>query len=189
MSNEKGSGGSFTIKDGGVYEGRHEPIRHERFSVAATTVARIYVEEAVYGRADNQPQYQLKDLVRKTKLSVDEVKDAVHELRHFVRNTAFGLIMAEATLFAEFDHLFKPWNPSEDAVELAEAMLRENFPTTPAAAAEALGWEPRRMNPAIVYLHERGAIRKWDGAWDPKFVTFRLTAGDETRRFLKSVKL
>lgn len=181
--------GDFSIKDGGVYAGWIEPPRHERFSVHATAIARAFVEKSEDGMFGN-PQYSSDDLMELTELTNDDVKDALHEIRHFVRDTGVGVFIAEATLFAEFDHLFMPWNPAEDAVTLADAMMSdESFPASPGEAASVLGWTPRRMSPAIVFLEERGAIKKWGSILDSSFVSFRLTKGDETRRFLNSVRL
>jgi hypothetical protein len=183
-----GANAYVVIKDGAVYEGKTESLRHGRYSAQATAIAKIFVDESEDGMFGS-PQYGISKLVERTGFSVEDVKDAIHELRNYLRDTAYGVLIAEPTLFAEFDHLFMTWNPADDAVMLADAMTsRENFPTSTAEAAEMLGWEPRRMNPALVYLEERGAIGKFDSVFDSSFVTFRLKRNDATRRFVRSMK-
>lgn len=63
-------------------------------------------------------------------------------------------------LFAKFDHLWKPWNPADDAREIALSFSHDpDFPTDPKLVSEVLKLPPRRLNPAVCYLMEHKLIK------------------------------
>lgn len=155
------------------------------YSKAATAVAKVLVEQtetAVFG----DPQRSTADLAAATGLSVEDVEDALHELRDLL-NVNFDRVLPKDELFATFDEHFKEWSPTRDALRLAADLVNdESFPSSTAEIAERYGWPPRRINPAIAYLINRKLIRNskvlgsspWLSAWVQK--------NDATRRFVKS---
>ena len=59
----------------------------------------------------------------------------------------------KASLFAELDHLWMPWNPSEDAATTASDSAKiENFQHDHEQLAAHYSWKIRRLNPAIYRL-------------------------------------
>lgn len=153
---------------------------------AATAVARVFVEAsetAMFG----DPQLTISDIAEQTSLTVEDVRDALHELR-WCFTVSHERVLPKDELFAEFDKFFMKWNPEEDALRIASDLINDdNFPGSTIEAAQRYGWGPRRINPALAYLIARDLIRDckamgtqpWLTAWVQK-------KGDATRRFVKS---
>lgn len=155
------------------------------YSAAATAVARLFVEASTHG--DNfDPQIPEDELQEKTGLTREDLDDAIHELRDFIK-TGFGIVRPMRYLFAEFDQHWKAWSPSEDALLLAAAMVNTpDFPGAMSAIAERLGWPARRLNPAASYLMRRQIVEFIDTLDSHPFTAYRITRSDATRRFVKS---
>ncbi len=155
------------------------------YSAAATAVARVFVEASEHGDSFD-PQMSVADLREKTGLTNEDMDDAFHELRDFVKER-FGSVRPERYLFAEFDQHWKPWNPSEDALVLAAAMVNSpDFPAAMSAIAGRLDWPARRLNPATSYLMRRQLVDYLDSLDSRPFTAHRITRNDATRRFVKS---
>lgn len=156
------------------------------YSAAANTVARYFVENTKYGHFAD-PMIDVEPLAEATGLTVDDTKDALYELAGFFKDTKLHALV-KASLFTEFDQYWKPWNPSEDALKLAaDIMNDEAFPAPSKEIAKLYGWEPRRLNPAATYLHERGMLVDYKVLGDREFEHHRIVGKpDELRRFLKS---
>lgn len=156
------------------------------YSAAANTVARYFVENTEYGRFGD-PIIDIEPLAKATGLPIDDTKDALYELSAFFKDTKIHALV-KASLFTEFDRHWKPWDPREDALRLAaDIMNDEEFPAESKAIAEHYGWEPRRLNPAATYLHERGLLVDYKVLGHPEFELHRIVGKpDELRRFLKS---
>jgi len=88
-----------------------------RYSPAANVVAKQFVEaseNALFG----DPQISVGELVIRTELSEDDVRDALHELRDlFTVSQDWALPKGE--LFVVFDKHFHDWDPASDALKLA----------------------------------------------------------------------
>jgi len=156
------------------------------YSAAANTVARFFVENTKYGRFGD-PMIDVEPLAGKTGLTVDDTKDALYELSAFFKDTQMHALV-KASLFAEFDRHWKPWDPREDAVKLAADVMNDpDFPADSKAITELYGWEPRRLNPAATYLFERDLLLEYKVIGTPEFELIRIVGKpDELRRFLKS---
>lgn len=129
------------------------------YSAAANAIARVFVETTQYGLKFD-PQLTKETLQELTGLSEDDVVDALHELSAFVKVERHELVIVLPELFVKFDPLWKEWNPAQDGLELAAAMLNDPaFPTGPRQIDERLNWGPRRLNPAIAYLEQRNLVR------------------------------
>ena len=156
------------------------------YSPAAMVIAKLIVEASDHGE-DLRPQLTLEELAQRTGLSRDDAEDAVHELRHFMRSELHDRIAPSRRLFAEFDHHWKPWRPAEDALQLAADLLNDpSMPSDVVEVAQHYDWPPRRLNPAISFLEERGALSIQTYLGCAPFVTSRIKATSQTRRFVKS---
>lgn len=156
------------------------------YSPAATAVAKVFVESsstATFG----DPQLTVADLAGQTKLSEDDVRDALHELRAYF-TVSHDRALPKDELFVTFDTHFMSWDPAADALALAADLVNEeSFPGKTPDIAARYGWPPRRLNPAIAFLINRNLImnskamgtQPWIVAWVQK-------KADTTRRFVKS---
>lgn len=155
------------------------------YSKAATDIARLIVEESHQGLFMD-PQSDIKTLAQRLDLSEESVRDALHEMRHFLR-LDWDRVWPEDSFFAEFDGYWKPWKPADDALRLAADMVNiPDFPTAPRDIAARYGWDVRRINPAITYLRVRDLVKVFEGIAAGGYVVHGLWATDDTRRFVKS---
>ena len=68
--------------------------------------------------------------------------------------------------FCELDGLFKEWNPSEDAIALIK-MAGDSTELSVHEIDKKLTWTPRRINPAIAWLHREGFIENVHSLCNP----------------------
>lgn len=159
------------------------------FSPAANAVAKVFVEKSKTGRGFD-PQYSPEELAKLTGLTSLDIRDAIHELEGLATFHGYsdkGTVRPESRLFAEFDAFWQPWKPEQDALVLAADLANDPaFPSSPAAIADRYKWLPRRLNPAMTYLINEGAVQASMGGPATEFVVFRIRATDDTRRFVKS---
>jgi hypothetical protein len=153
---------------------------------ARGTVAKVFIETsetALFG----DPQLTVADLVKRTSLSEDDVRDALHELRA-VFTVSHDRALPKDELFVIFDKHFMPWDPTADALTLAADLVNDaSFPGNTPDIAVRYDWLPRRLNPAIAFLVNRALIMDskaigtapWITAWVQK-------KAEATRRFVKS---
>jgi hypothetical protein len=156
------------------------------YSAAANTVARYFVEQSKYGRFAD-PMIDVAPLAEATGLSLADTRDALFELSGFFKETKVHALV-KASLFAEFDRFWMPWDPREDAIKLAADIGNDaGFPADSKAIAERYDWPPRRLNPAATYLLERGVLADHRVINSREFELFRILGKpDELRRFVKS---
>ena len=155
------------------------------YSAAATAVLKLFSDsasDAFYG----DPTFTETELATKLELTLDEVADALHELRSFVKVT-FGHVTPETELFASFDKHWREWNPEQDAIKLAIDLIQDaTFPSQSAEIAARYGWQPRRLNPALAYLINRKIIVDFQAIGTVPWLTHWVQKTDETRRFASS---
>ncbi|MCG7904845.1 MAG: toll/interleukin-1 receptor domain-containing protein [Candidatus Thiodiazotropha weberae] len=156
------------------------------YSSAANAIAKLFVERSKNG-VFSDPDIEVEELAEKTGLTIPDVKDALYELSHHFEDSPFH-ILVQPSLFTEFDEYWQPWNPADDALKLAiDIASDKDFPSNCQKIAERYSWEPRRLNPAVTYLYERGLLIDSKVLGMPQFVMVRaLGKEDEIRRFLKS---
>jgi hypothetical protein len=120
-------------------------------------------------------------------LSEEDVGDALFELSDHFKNSGHHWL-AKSSLFTEFDRYWKPWNPADDAVQLAADIMNDpDFPADCKTIAEKYGWDARRLNPAVRYLFERGLIVDYQGIGTAPWIMYRVVGrADQLRRFVKS---
>ncbi len=165
-------------------------------SPAAELLARLMIERSQHGDTFD-PQLDGNELRALTQLPDDDIVDAVDELkgRGFVsKHDAMNcpplgfFIGAESNLFAELDQHFMTWNPAEDAMRLAVELMNGDEGRGVEQIAKALGWPPRRMNPAINYLVARDLVRSSESIGAYPWCTPWLDKTDKTRRFVRGGK-
>lgn len=157
-----------------------------KYSPAATTVAGLFVEKTENGMFAD-PQYRLETLAQETGLTLPDIKDALFELSDFLKES-HGTVLVQPSLFTEFDQHWKVWNAADDALRLAADIANDPaFPSACDEIAERYDWEPRRLNPAITYLLDRGMLADYQVLNSKPFVIARVVGKeDPIRRFVKS---
>lgn len=118
------------------------------------------------------------------------MNDGLNDLKGYVRRflaTQLDVVSPLPELFAEWDQHWMEWNPKVDALKIASVMLNdERFPSAPAKIAQRYYWIARRLNPALTYLYRRGAIEMLTGIGSAPYLSIRVLATEETRRFVRS---
>jgi hypothetical protein len=156
-----------------------------RYSESALSVARVYVEGSETGRFAD-PTFDVSELQASTRLSADEIDDAIHELGDFLKRFQPGTYAAKDELFAELDDRFCDWVPATDALRIAAELV--NGPEEiidPQVLLERFEWTVRRTNAAVTWLSMRRLIQFSKGSSQP-MVTPWIRRTSETRRFVKS---
>lgn len=123
------------------------------YSPSALRVAKFFVSNAKKGDGSD-PAIKLHKLNKVAGLNQEKLLNALSELQTagFVKlqNQSAQPTVA---LFAELDHLWMPWHPSEDAAIIAnDADKIENFQPSHEQIAARYDWKIRRLNPAIYRL-------------------------------------
>lgn len=93
-------------------------------------------------------------------------------------------IGASEHLFARTDALFQPWDPRMDALEIC----RRGVPKMPENIqipedVSALGWGPRRLNPAIQFLLNTERAKSWSSAYP--YIARAISFTTEARLFVE----
>ncbi|MFH1553349.1 MAG: toll/interleukin-1 receptor domain-containing protein [Pseudomonadota bacterium] len=163
------------------------------WSASARAVAEYFVRASEHAQLMD-PQSSYAKIQQETDLPSVDVRIGVLDLvgSGLLKKKDYmggeSLIYPTPDLFVTFDADFMDWNPVDDARSLAETLF--NLEADGAFAepvAAALGWQPRRFNPAAAYLVEAKAVvsREYMGGgnyWPPAF-----RMGDELLRFVRSI--
>lgn len=91
----------------------------------------------------------------------------------------------KASLYYEFDDYALGTNPTEDAKAAARYMAStgdESF--TSLQVAQALGWPPRRLNPAIAYLVDTRLVEALD-TYGGEYHPMDISTGPRLKRFVR----
>lgn len=156
-----------------------------RYTAAAMAIAEYFVNQSRNGEFGDIITDEER-IAEHTSLSREDVVDALHELRRWLRIDHRAVVVRE-TFYAEFDRFWKQWKPADDALKLAADFMNDpDFPEAPEKIAERYGWPPRRLNPAIAYLEERDAVLVSKGLGTTPFVVYTVQRTDATRRFVRS---
>lgn len=123
------------------------------YSPSALKVAKFFISNAKKGDGSD-PAIKLPKLAKATALTQEELLSAISELQEAtlvkLQNQS---AQSTAVLFAELDHLWMPWQPSEDAAIIASDVAKiENFQPNHEQIATRYDWKIRRINPAIYHL-------------------------------------
>lgn len=162
------------------------PATKTGYSAAATALAKLFVDSTKCAQKFD-PQFTIDALVASLGMTEEDVDDAIHELSGLVTKHSETLIYPEEELFVRFDKFWMGWDPAEDALRIATGIVGDDaFPSQPGEAAKRLGWEPRRMNPALAFLAKRGLLSDIHCLDGGPWVLSHLMKTDGTRRFVKS---
>lgn len=163
-------------------------------SPAAETIARLMIEESEHGDQFD-PQLEGEELRKAIQLGTDDVIDAVDELegRGLIRTLkalgaaelGFVSIAPSASLFSELDHHFMQWRPAEDALRVAAELVNGAEGQSVQQIAESLGWQPRRMNPALNWLIARDLVQASEACGTHPWTTHWIGKTPKTRRFVR----
>lgn len=167
-------------------------VRQSGRSQIALQIAKYFVDNSTDGYLS--PQLNVRELTAALQASKEDVADGLHELEsiraidlHKVMNGTENHHVAPGLgLFARFDRYWKPWNPDDDVLQVASILLSETgkgFPTR--AIAESLGWDVRRLNPALAIVVLRRLATFGNEKSHPEIRSW-LQSNDDTRRFVKS---
>ncbi|MFO1263775.1 MAG: hypothetical protein U1E84_10635 [Rhodoferax sp.] len=155
------------------------------YSAAATAILKLFSDSATDAYFGD-PTFTEGELAEKLELTSDDVADALHELRSFVKVTV-GHVRPETELFASFDKHWRDWSPEQDAIKLATDLVQDaSFPSQAADIAARYGWQPRRLNPALAYLINRKIVMDSKAYGTMPWLTHWIGRTDETRRFARS---
>lgn len=169
---------------------------HEAGSVwssSARGVAEYFVRHSQHGHPVD-PQTTYAEIQRETGLPMPDVRVGVLDLigagllekRDYLGGEA--AIWPKVDLFATFDGDFMPWNPEQDARDLAVHLVNLNVEQVQNDGVHhAIGWESRRFNAAAAYLVSAGVVKaiEWNDSsdyWPSVFVM-----GDELLRFVRNL--
>ena len=156
------------------------------YSAAASTLAKYFVEITDLGRKF-EPFAKVEDISAATGLSNDDIVDAAHELSGLVTVHQLGSFYPEEELFVRFDKFWKPWDPAADALTIATHLNNDDaFPPRAEEIASILGWEPRRINPALAFLCQRKLVHEIRAINTGPWLVNAIRKTDATRRFVKS---
>lgn len=100
----------------------------------------------------------------------------------------FRYIQPTIFIFIETDPSLKGWDPRQDAKAVARTAIELNDQAlSPREVGEKLGWEPRRLNPAMSWLENRGHAKFSSamGSSPYRFTTMFVTPS--TRRLASEV--
>lgn len=143
---------------------------------------------------DWDPQASFAELMRQLGLTKDDLEDALTELDSLMKDLSYTgsrIIGPAEELFARFDYIFMNWDPEADARVVAASLVSKGMQMQSAeGVAKQLGFEPRRMNPAIAWLRQRGLLDSVNYAvGDHDYIEYRLIPKPDLRRFVKAATL
>lgn len=123
------------------------------YSPSALRIAKFFIGNAKKGDGSD-PAIKLHKLANAVGLSPEKLSYALSELQTAALvKLQDQSAQTKPALFAELDHLWMPWNPSEDAATItSDAAKIENFQTNHEQIAARYNWKIRRLNSAIYRL-------------------------------------
>lgn len=102
----------------------------------------------------------------------DELEEAVAELCHLGYATyEFVTVRPTVAMYLAFDLVATGRNTRSDAVEIARLWLEDEQFSNVALLEQHLGWELRRLNPALEALHHIFPYGRWSEELQPRFAT------------------
>jgi hypothetical protein len=165
------------------------PAGLDGWSSAAIAVGRHVVETSANAMLVD-PVVTLEDLAGTLDIDEGDLRIAVLDLADagYLRElNARGHYAPEAALFVEFDEVFMPFSPREDAKMLANLMVTaDERVLVTSDLADELGWTARRINSAIAYLERAGAMHSRHALASAPWRAVQLVRTDQTLRFARN---
>ncbi|MFT9121536.1 MAG: molecular chaperone Tir [Zymomonas mobilis subsp. pomaceae] len=159
------------------------------YSANCKAVAKVFVETSRNGAEFDQP-ISMDELVKRTGLSKEDVKKGIADLGDdkILYQGDDQPIAPHAELFAIFDSFWEAWDPADDALTLAKAMIKDSaFPTDPAQISDRMAWEARRLNPAMTYLLDHHFANAHDSDKGAPLIYNLLVKTAETKQFVSNM--
>ena len=171
------------------------PQRDVKTDFAVLTVSDLALDIAfhvlrtdIIGRPGNFLQFTaLRDQFPAVKTRL--LEEAVTELEHggyltikATMSQPIACFTPETALYLVFDRAATGRDTSADAVEIAGLWLQDNTMHIIPHLRDRLGWEPRRLNPALCALRYVFPENGWSQLLDPSLVTLRVLI-DPSERF------
>lgn len=156
------------------------------YTPAATSIAKLFVDASENGLFADV-QLKVQDIAQKTELSLEDVEDALYEIRRYLEVHCHEAVLPKSSLYSEFDKYWREWDPAVDALQLAADLVNDpEMSGKPEEIASRYGWCPRRLNPAITYLQDRDVVEVRTALCSGPFVAIAVEASGSTRRFVRS---
>jgi len=136
-------------------------------SPTAQAIARVMVERSKYGRP-RDPQFTPEQLSALCDLSEDDIVTGIDELKKMevveiqqpIGHRRSSIAFPDGRFFLKFDPIFGNNDPEADARLVAAHLVNTQSGSGSAHdLAAQLGWEPRRLNPALEYLAMKNLIK------------------------------
>jgi hypothetical protein len=174
--------------------------RLEGFFSTRITVSNLALEIAFYvlrtdniGRSGNLFQFTaLRDHFSSVETPL--LEEAVAELEHSGYLSIFATMSQpiscftpETALYLAFDRAATGRDTSADAVEIARLWLQDNTLHIIPQLRDRLGWEPRRLNPALSALRYVFSESGWSELYDASLVTLRVLISPSERFRLRRI--
>jgi len=161
-------------------------------SVTASHIATHFVLESDDGA--HRPRPALDDVQKLVRTSDGRLREAIEELeaRKFVEQVGDGTFLPgfvgelwpKPLLFSELDGHFKDWTPRDDARTLAHALLNHSGHVRSEVLAKQLGWQRRRLNPALYLLEHYGAC-EWSKELTQIWIRVSICRNSRTAAFAR----
>ena len=170
---------------------RLEPNRpHVGLSPEGVTLARFLNERSKHGRKFD-PQEHIAELPEQLGSSSDDLELAVDELRDkglVDVNGSGDFVFPVERFFWETDPLFSENDPVLDAQDVARFVVAQDRDIVDfATIAEGLGWAPRRLNPAAMYLVDADYANPRPALGSAPYSLISLRRTTKTKRFVRDL--
>ena len=137
--------------------------KYASYSTESMLLAKFYCENSV-NAVGHETTRGLAELPSEVGMTAEDFTAALEQLSHFfnlgVNVELQATVYPRDSLWAEFDEAFEPGGqPAADALQVAETLLNYEQPLIHLPVLSAiLEWEPRRVNPAVRFLLDRGLV-------------------------------
>jgi len=148
----------------------------------------------------SDPLLTAKEVLDALKLSEEALSLAADELEEkgFVKlqktsgmgKAGFSYIGTTESLFSATDKHLRDWNPEEDSISLAQALIsiaKEGHGVSIQEADGYLKWGPRRLNPSLLLLIERDMVTP-SKVVNPNYITIHVILKPKIYRYVKREK-
>jgi len=170
----------------GLRDAVHKRFFFELHPAAPALVAGV-VKESQHGLATNFTR--IDELAEASGIAPIEVEAVVEDLERvglarFLRGLGTrAQVSFLPRLFAKFDPLYKGWNADRDARSIAQWLV-DHRSLSPEEYLKAVGWAPRRLNPALAHLITNRLVTSSSAIpGDRPFVTLQVDRNERTRAF------
>lgn len=148
----------------------------------------------------NDPMMKAQEVLGALQLSEEALRLAADELdeKGFVTlqktlgmgKVGFHYIGTTEHLFSITDKYLRGWNPEEDSITLAQALIdiaQTGHSASIQAADEALKWGPRRINPALFFLIDNDLVTPSKSV-NPLYISMHVILKPRIYRYVKQTE-